>query len=110
MPTITPEKFREMLATVAIQASGPKVVFPFGFKIASFNGEKVVVPLTPREYSQAVARETGKSPDVLVDDPGCHLSVTQCEQTGCGGKCKLQYSQSPGGDVEFWCLCTTDPI
>ena len=45
---------------VAGADSGLKVVFPWGFRIVEFEGEKVLEPLSPDEYREAAAEDPGK--------------------------------------------------
>lgn len=99
MPEITEAEFKKSLRAVTVVESSFKVVFPWGFKVVEFEGERVLQPLTPEEYRVAVLDDPGK---MLTDlemagRPRCTCKLTNtdswshgCTEAG-GGWCSNHY-------------------
>ena len=101
MPEITEKKFKALLKEVVVAESSFKVVFPWGFRIVEFEGEKVLQPLTPDEYYAAAADDPGKTLTDLeiAGRPRCECKFTNtvsvshsCTEAG-GGWCSYHYSE-----------------
>ena len=108
MPEITESEFKQLMKDVTVVDSAFKVVFPWGFKIVEFEGEKVLQPLTPEEYRVVVADDPGKKLTELeiAGKPRCTCKYTNvgyvfqgCTEEG-GGWCSRHYN---GG--RWYCLC-----
>jgi hypothetical protein len=105
MPKVTAQEVQRALAKVARDKDAPKVIFPHGFRIVDFEGEKVLRPLTPDEYKEVVSRETGKAPSAQeMLDPPCTMTNVRCVSTGCEaqrGRCEMHFNPRGG----YVCLC-----
>lgn len=102
MPKADQNALRDALADVAREPNGPKVVFPFGFKIIELDGEKVLCPMTSDEYNDCLvsdgidarAKTTG----------GCYITTgNRCVSQGCTGGCDLRYQGGFGAG--WYCVC-----
>lgn len=101
MPEVTETEFKEQLKEVTVAESSFKVVFPWGFRIVEFEGEKVLQPLTPEEYRAVAANDPGKTLTDLeiAGRPRCECKFTntasvshRCTEAG-GGWCSYHYSE-----------------
>jgi hypothetical protein len=102
------EQLAEQLKGVAMVASHPKVVFPYGCRVVEIAGEKVLRPLTPAEYKELVLAKTGKTltdEDLMLDK--CLWGwYTGCVNVGCNGQCNGPYWDSKGA---VYCVCNCPP-
>ena len=99
MPHINELDLKTMLKDVSIVESSFKVVFPWGFKIVEFKGEKVLQPLTPEEYRAAAMEEPGKKLTPL-DMAGRHRCPCKLTNTG---TVTPACSEAGGGWCSFHC-------
>lgn len=102
---ITFEDMKMFLAEAGLENAGAGVVFPWGVKIVEINGKKMLQPMTPKEYGQAVHEETGRNlTKEEISAPRCVYASATCIPQGCNevdGTCSLHH------DVNgFYCLCS----
>ena len=102
MAQVTAEQLQEALREAGLENAAEGVVFPFGFKIVEFQGEKALQPLTPEEYKARVKRETGRTlSDEETQAGNCVYAGGRCISQGCAGRCR-----GPYGDGRSWyCIC-----
>jgi hypothetical protein len=100
----TAEAMKKALVEAGLENAGQGVVFPYGFEVIDFEGRKMLRPLTPEEYRQAVKDDTGKE---LTDEelltPRCVVVGADCASQGCvqePGWCDHRFSNG------YWyCIC-----
>lgn len=102
---LSPEDMNELLADVVRTDNHPKVVFKYGFRIEEIDGEKVLVAMTPDEFTAMIKRrpENADIGDQLLD--GCGIYATTCLATNCdprqGKHCDGPHYDEGG----FYCSC-----
>ena len=103
------ERMQEALKEVAKDENGYKVVFPWGMKIVELDGEKVLQPMSPKEYAAIVKKNHNieLTEEELEDLDRAHCSYSPsapggCNSYGCtssGRRCSLEF------DTNFYCVC-----
>ena len=104
MPTVTATEMRNALKDAGLENAGAGVVFPWGVRIVEVDGRKMLQPMTPAEFAEAVRKDTGKElTEAEVMSPSCVYTTANCVSQGCaqvGGSCSMHY-----GGGGWYCLC-----
>lgn len=101
MPEVSLDELKIALGDVVKDQNAPRVIFPYGFKIVEFKGEKVICLMTPEEHKENLALEgidTNKDDNMLMR---CIFSSENfnCEWNECEGDCVMILGSG------WYCLC-----